>query len=160
MIQDQSCPVLPRRSQRSRQKVVRTGAQYARYFLLGLALVSLFVGLNVSLAGRTAEFAVSIHALEKQCRVLEWENAETVSRIALKTNIEEVQRFAQERGFTMAETLVYVKPASTIDPGRSPTTLEGSASISPSAALQVPAELSIWSAALQELQHLMSSLQR
>ena len=160
MIQDQPYPAIPRQGRRSRQQVVRTGAQYARYFLVGLAVVSLFVGLNVSLAGRTAELAVSIHALDKQCRELEWENAETVSRIALETNMEEVRNFAQERGFTVAGNLVYVKPASTINPDPSPTAVEGSASTVPSAVLQAPRESSIWSTAVQRLRDLITSFQR
>ena len=157
MIQDHPYPALPRRGRRSRQQVVRTGAQYARYFLLGLAVVSLFVGLNVSLAGRTAELAVSIKKVEKECRRLEWDNAEKVSRISLETNMEEVQSFAQQRGFASPRNVVYVAHARTIASDPSPTALGVSATSSPSTAPQAPGESSRWRAAVQRLRGLVPS---
>ena len=160
MIQDHHYPVLPRRGRRSRQQVVRTGAQYARYFLLGLAIVSLFVGLNVSLAGRTAELAVSIKKVERECRQLEWDNAERVGRISLETNIEKVQRFAQQSGFATPRNVVYVMHARTIATDPSPTVWGVSATSSPSTAAQAPGESSIWRAAVQRLRGLVPSLGR
>jgi hypothetical protein len=77
---------------------------------LGLAVVSLFVGLNVFLAGRAAELEVRIQSAERLCRELEWENAELVSQIALATNIEEIDGFARAQGFAGAQELVYLEP--------------------------------------------------
>jgi len=96
---------------RSRQRVVRSAAQYTLYFLLGLAVISLFIGLGVFLAGETTALNMEIQDLEGQCEELEWKIAELVSGIALETNIEGIERYAQDHGFTDAQEFVYLGPA-------------------------------------------------
>ena len=95
---------------RSRQRVVRGAAQYTLYFLLGLAVISLFIGLGVFLAGETTALNMEIRGLERQCERMEWKIAELVSGISLETNIEEIERYAQDHGFTDAQEVVYLGP--------------------------------------------------
>lgn len=106
MIQDRAYPLPSARNLHVRQRVVRTTAQYALHFALGVALVSLLAGLSVALAGQTAAVQVQNRTLEAQCRQTEWENAKLVEILAIGTSVERVDRFAQDRGFTEAPQLV------------------------------------------------------
>jgi hypothetical protein len=111
MIQDQLYPSLPWHGLRSRQKVLRSSAQHARYFLLGLAVVSLFIGLNVFLASQTAELEIRIWNVERQCQELSYENAELAKDIALATSIDEAEEYGRTQGFASAQQLVYLSPS-------------------------------------------------
>jgi hypothetical protein len=73
-------------------------------------VVSLFVGLNVFLAGRTAELNVRIRTVERECQELEWLNAELVGEIALASNIDAADEFAVSQGFTSAQRFVHLAP--------------------------------------------------
>jgi cell division protein FtsL len=106
MIQDRTYPLPSARNLHVRQRAVRTTAQYALHFGLGVALVSLVAGLSVVLAGQTAALQVQTRTLEAQCRQTEWENSELIAILAKGTSIERVDSFADAHGFTENPQLV------------------------------------------------------
>lgn len=106
MIQDRTYPLPSPRNLHVRQRAVRTTAQYALHFALGVALVSLVAGLIVALAGQTAALQVQNRALKAQCRQIEWENAELVAILAKATNVESVDSYAMAHGFTENPQLI------------------------------------------------------
>jgi len=106
MTQDRTYPLPSARNLHVRQRAVRTTAQYALHFALGVALVSLVAGLSVALAGQTAALQVQNRTLEAQCRQTELENAELIAILAKATSVESVDSFAVANGFTENPQLV------------------------------------------------------
>jgi hypothetical protein len=151
-------PSAPWHGQGPRKKLVRSGAQHARYFLLGLAVVSLFVGLNVFLASQTAALKVRIREVERECQELEWVNAELVSEIALATNIDASEIFALRQGFTSPQQFVHLAPNQDLRLvsalGRSSTDLLAGSNDVADIADQTP----IWQQVLDGIQRLVSAL--
>lgn len=114
---------------RTRRRVVRSGAQYALYFALGLALVSLLVGLNVFLAAETTALTIRIRELEKQRLAVQWRIAEISGEIAITTNVRQIDDFAEQRGFVDDSPIIYVDPQPTaLQPPANPTLPESEAS--------------------------------
>ena len=158
MIQNQTYPSLPWHGQRSRQRVLRSNAQHARYFLLGLAAVSLFVGLNVFLASQTAELEIHIGRAERQCQQLEFANAELAGALALATSIDEAVEYGRIEGFASAQQLVYLAPmsleAALTEMAASGATLR---STSPQAAQSTP-DQSAWEVLLVRFRQIVPAL--
>jgi len=93
---------------RPRQRVIRSSAQVAWYYLLGLVTVSLLVGLNVFLASETAMLKQQIRQVQEQCKKQEQRNAALRRQIALNTNINEVEEYALQQGFVPYPRIVYL----------------------------------------------------
>ena len=160
MIQGRPHPPLSWQVHRSRQRVVRSAAQYTLYFLLGLAVISLFIGLGVFLAGETTALNMKIRGLEGQCEKIEWEIAELVSGIALETNIEEIERYAQDHGFTDAQEFVYLATVQAEWRAQDVAAARGPLAATPEGENQPILESSTWQTVLHRLRGLVPSLQR
>jgi len=145
---------------RSRQRVVRSAAQYTLYFLLGLAVISLFIGLGVFLAGETTALNMRIRGLEGQCEKMEWKIAELVSDIALETNIEEIERYAQDHGFIDAQEFVYLGPVEADQRAQDVAATRGPLVDTPEGDREPTLESSTWQTALHRLRELVPRLGR
>ncbi len=167
MIQGRPHPPLSWQVHRSRQRVVRSAAQYTLYFLLGLAVISLFIGLGVFLAGETTALNMVIRGLEGQCERMEWKIAELVSGIALETNIEEIERYAQDHGFTDAQEFVYLGPVEADQRAQDVAATRGPARNAGGPLVDIPEsdrepnlESSMWQTVLHRLRELVPRLAR
>jgi len=109
MIRNQPFPhPLSWRNRRPRQRVIHSAAQVTWCFLLGLSVVSLLIWLNLFLASRTAALEVKIQEIRKQCQEQEWKNTQLMRRVALETNIEQVENYARSHGFTLPPRVEYL----------------------------------------------------
>ncbi len=160
MIQGRPHPPLSWQVHRSRQRVVRSAAQYTLYFLLGLAVISLFIGLGVFLAGETTALNMKIRGLEGQCEKMEWKIAELVSDIALETNIEEIERYAQDHGFTDAQEFVYLGPVEADQRAQDVAATRGPLVDTPEGDREPILESSTWQTVLHRLRELVPRLGR
>ena len=160
MIQGRPHPPLSGQVHRSRQRVVRSAAQYTLYFLLGLAVISLFIGLGVFLAGETTALNMKIRGLQGQCEKMEWKIAELVSDIALETNIEEIERYAQDHGFTDAQEFLYLGTVEAEQRAQDVAAARGPLAAIPEGENEPILESSTWQTVLHRLRELVSSLQR
>lgn len=93
---------------RPRQRVIRSTAQVTWYYLLGLVTVSLLMGFNVFLAGEKAMLQRQMDQVQKQYDKQEQRNAALRRQFALGTNIEEVEKYAQQQGFVPHPPIVYL----------------------------------------------------
>ena len=160
MIQGRPHPPLSGQVHRSRQRVVRSAAQYTLYFLLGLAVISLFIGLGVFLAGETTALNMKIRGLQGQCEKMEWKIAELVSDIALETNIEEIERYAQDHGFTDAQEFLYLGTVEAEQRAQDVAAARGPLAATPEGENEPFLESSTWQTVLHRLRGLVPSLQQ
>ena len=101
---------------RTRMRVVHAGAQYALYFGLGLAVVSMLIGLNVFLASQTMALRADISDLDAAIDETLFETAELGAYLARQTSIYEIDLYAATRGYSEADRFMYVQPLSTGQP--------------------------------------------
>jgi hypothetical protein len=101
---------------RTRMRVVHAGAQYALYFGLGLAVVSMLIGLNVFLASQTVALRSDIRELEVATDQTLFETTELGAYIAEQTNIYEIDIYTLTHGYSEADRFMYVQPLSTGQP--------------------------------------------
>jgi len=101
---------------RTRMRVVHAGAQYALYFGLGLAVVSMLIGLNVFLASQTTAMRADIRKLTEAADQVLWENADISAYIAEQTSIHQIDLYAIDHGYAEADRFLYVQPISTGQP--------------------------------------------